>query len=217
MCTIRSASTWTRAYMRWTPRPSTCAYFYFRGRSFAITKQPSRCPACWTCTAISPCLSAFTDGKVHDVNILDEIMPEAGAFYVMDRGYIDFERLFVFTLCSAFFVVRSKENVLLQRRYSHPVDKTTGVRSDHTVILTSFESALVYPDVFRRVTYLDVETKKWFKFLNNLWKKDTYSLGAKVTVVNLLNKVALYNFLSSFSGTHFVAPRTLQAEIVFQF
>jgi hypothetical protein len=114
-----------------------------------------------------PTFIRITDGKVHDVNILDEILPEAGAFYVMDRGYIDFERLFVFTLCSAFFVVRTKENVLLQRRYSHPVDKTTGVRSDHTVILTSFESASVYPDAFRRVTYLDVETKKRFKFLTN--------------------------------------------------
>src|SRR6266404_1527255 len=114
-----------------------------------------------------PTFIRITDGKVHDVNILDEIMPEAGAFYVMDRGYIDFERLFVFTLCSAFFVVRTKENVLLERRYSHPVDKTTGVRSDHTVILTSFESASVYPDAFRRVTYLDVETKKRFKFLTN--------------------------------------------------
>jgi hypothetical protein len=114
-----------------------------------------------------PTFIRITNGKVHDVNILDEIMPEAGAFYVMDRGYIDFERLFVFTLCSAFFVVRSKENVLLQRRYSHPVDKTTGVRSDHTVILTSFESASVYPDAFRRVTYLDAETKKRFKFITN--------------------------------------------------
>jgi hypothetical protein len=114
-----------------------------------------------------PTFIRITDGKVHDVKILDEIMPEAGAFYVMDRGYIDFERLFVFTLCSAFFVVRTKENVLLQRRYSHPVDKTTGVRSDHTVILTSFESASVYPDAFRRVTYLDAETKKRFKFLTN--------------------------------------------------
>src|SRR5882724_5970694 len=167
MCTIRSASTWTRAYMRWTPRPSTCAYFYFRGRSFAITKQPSRCPPCWTCTAISPCLSAVTDGKVRDVNILDEIMPEAGAFYVLDRGYIDFARLFVFTLCSAFFVVRTKENILLQRRYSHPVDKTTGVRSDHTVILTAFESAEAYPDPLRRVCYLDIETNKRLKFLTN--------------------------------------------------
>jgi hypothetical protein len=114
-----------------------------------------------------PTFIRITDGKVHDVNILDEILPEAGAFYVMDRGYIDFERLFVFTLCSAFFVVRTKENVLLQRRYSHPVDKTTGVRSDHTVILTSFASASVYPDAFRRVTYLDAETKKRFKFLTN--------------------------------------------------
>src|SRR5258705_8439525 len=114
-----------------------------------------------------PTFIRITEGRVHDVNILDEIMREAGAFYVMDRGYIDFERLFVFTLCSAFFVVRNKANVLLQRRYSHPVDKTTGVRSDHTVILTSFESASVYPDAFRRVTYLDEETKKRFKFLTN--------------------------------------------------
>src|SRR5438105_12152399 len=112
-----------------------------------------------------PTFIRITDGKVHDVNILDEVLPEAGAFYVMDRGYIDFERLYVFTLSSAFFVVRTKSNVLLQRRYSRAVDKTTGVRSDHTVILTSFEFASVYPDAFRRVTYLDVETKKRFKFL----------------------------------------------------
>ena len=76
----------------------------------------------------------ITDGKGHDVNILDEIFPEAGAFYVMNRGYVDFERLYRFTLSSAFFVVRTKSNVLLQRRYSHAVDKATGVRSDHTVI-----------------------------------------------------------------------------------
>src|SRR3989442_11737385 len=114
-----------------------------------------------------PTFIQITDGKVHDVNILDEILPEAGAFYVMDRGYVDFERLFVFTLCSAFFVVRTKENVLLQRRYSHPVDKITGVRSDHTVILTAFESAKAYPDPLRRVCYLDIETKKRLKFLTN--------------------------------------------------
>src|SRR6266403_2163956 len=114
-----------------------------------------------------PTFIRITDGKVHDVNILDEILPEAGSFYVMDRGYIDFERLFVFTLCSACFVVRTKENVLLQRRYSHPVDKTTGVRSDHTVILTSFESAEAYPDPLRRVCYLDIETNKRLKFLTN--------------------------------------------------
>jgi len=83
---------------------------------------------------------------VHDVNILDEIFPEAGAFYVMDRGYIDFERLNVFNLCSAFFVVRTKENVLLQRRYSRPVDRSTGLRSDHTVVLSTIASAQAYPE-----------------------------------------------------------------------
>src|SRR6201998_644337 len=114
-----------------------------------------------------PTFIRITDGKVHDVNILDEIVPEAGAFYVMDRGYIDFDRLYFFTVCSAFFVVRTKSNVLLQRRYSHPVDKTTGVRSDHTVILTAIDSAKAYPDTLRRVSYLDVETRKRFKFLTN--------------------------------------------------
>jgi hypothetical protein len=114
-----------------------------------------------------PTFIRVTSGAVHDVNLLDEIMPEAGAFYVMDRGYIDFQRLFVFTLSSAFFVVRSKSNVLLQRRYSHPVDKSTGVRSDHTVILSAIDSAKVYPDALRRVSYLDVKTRKRFKFLTN--------------------------------------------------
>ena len=114
-----------------------------------------------------PTFISITDGKVHDVNVLDEILPEAGAFYVMDRGYVDFERLYIFTLSAAFFVVRTKSNVLLQRRYSHPVDKSTGVRSDHTVILTAIDSAKAYPDPLRRVSYLDVETRKRFKFLTN--------------------------------------------------
>jgi hypothetical protein len=114
-----------------------------------------------------PTFIGITDGTVHDVNILDEILPEAGAFYVMDRGYIDFERLFVFTLCSAFFVVRTKENILLQRRYSRPVDKSTGVRSDQTVILTTINSAKAYPDALRRVSYFDTDTDKRLKFLTN--------------------------------------------------
>ena len=114
-----------------------------------------------------PTFIRVTSGKVHDVNILDEILPEAGAFYVMDRGYVDFERLYIFTLSAAFFVVRTKSNVLLQRRYSHPVDKTTGVRSDHTVILTAIDSVKAYPEQLRRVSYLDVRTRKRFKFLTN--------------------------------------------------
>jgi len=114
-----------------------------------------------------PTFIRITDGTVHDVNILDEILPEAGAFYVMDRGYVDFQRLYWFTLCSAFFVVRTKENVLLERRYSHPVDKSAGVRSDHTVILTTPHSAKAYPDALRRVSYFDAETDKRLKFLTN--------------------------------------------------
>ena len=114
-----------------------------------------------------PTFIRITDGTVHDVNILDEILPEAGAFYVMDRGYVDFQRLYWFTLCSAFFVVRTKENVLLERRYSHPVDKSAGVRSDHTVILTTLNSAKAYPDALRRVSYFDAETDKRLKFLTN--------------------------------------------------
>ena len=114
-----------------------------------------------------PTFIRITDGKVHDVNILDEISPEAGAFYVMDRGYIDFERLYVFTLSSAFFVVRTKQNVVLQRRYSRPVDKSVGLRSDHTVILTAIESVKAYPDALRRVRYFDAETNQRLGFLTN--------------------------------------------------
>jgi hypothetical protein len=114
-----------------------------------------------------PTFIRVTSGAVHDVNILDEIMPEAGAFYVMDRAYIDFQRLFVFTLSSAFFVVRTKSNVLLERRYSHPVDKSTGVLSDQTVILSSVESATAYPDPLRKVSYFDPERSKRLKFLTN--------------------------------------------------
>ena len=114
-----------------------------------------------------PTFIRITDGKVHDVKILDEILPEAGAFYVMDRAYVDFKRLYEFTLSSAFFVVRTKSNVLLQRRYSHAIDTATGLGSDHTVILTSIASAKAYPEPLRRVSYLDLETKKRFQFLTN--------------------------------------------------
>ncbi len=109
-----------------------------------------------------PTFIGITDGKVHDVNVLDEIVPEPGAFYVMDRGYIDFGRLYVFTLSAAFFVVRTKGNVVLQRRYSREVDKSTGVRSDHTVILTTIHSAkwlIQMPCVSGGAT-LDLKTKK---------------------------------------------------------
>ena len=106
-----------------------------------------------------PTFINITDGKVHEVSLLAKILPEAGAFYVRERGYVDFARFYSFIASGAFFVVRTKSNVIWQRRYSHAVDKTTGVRSDHTVILTAVHSALGYPDTLRRATDLDVDTK----------------------------------------------------------
>ena len=114
-----------------------------------------------------PTFIRISDGKLHDVNVLDDIPIEAGAFYVIDRGYLDFERLYRLTLSSAFFVIRTKENVILQRRYSHLVDRSTGVRSDQTVILTTIGSATAYPDALRRVSYVDTETNKHLVFLSN--------------------------------------------------
>ena len=114
-----------------------------------------------------PTFIRITAGKVSDVKILDDLTPEAGAFYVMDRGYIDFMRLFEFTLSSAFFVTRTKTNLRLDRRYSHAVDDATGVRSDQTVILTTNRSVQAYPDPLRRISYVDLETKKQLKFLTN--------------------------------------------------
>ena len=114
-----------------------------------------------------PLFLCVTDGKVHDVNILDQIVAEAGAFYVMDRGYLDFERLYRLTLAAAFFVTRTKENVLLRRRYSHPVDRAGGVKSDHTVVLAAPGSSKHYPAPLRRVRYFDAEHDRFLVFLTN--------------------------------------------------
>ena len=114
-----------------------------------------------------PTFIEVSDGKRHDVNILDEILPEAGSFYVMDRGYLDFERLYALHRCGAFFVTRTKAGVLLRRRYSRGVDKTTGLRSDHTVVLTSAVSTKNYPDPLRRVRFYDLEQRRWLIFLTN--------------------------------------------------
>ena len=114
-----------------------------------------------------PTFIEVSDGKLHDVNILDEILPEAGSFYVMDRGYLDFERLYALHCCGAFFVTRTKAGVLLRRRYSRAVDKTTGLRSDHTVVLTSAASIKNYPNPLRRVRFYDLEQRRWLVFLTN--------------------------------------------------
>ena len=114
-----------------------------------------------------PSFIRITAGKVHDVHILDELIPETGAFYVMDRGYIDFTRLYFFCLSQAFFVIRAKSNLQFRRLYSHPVDKSTGLKSDQTIVLTGYYQAKGYPDKLRRVRYFDAESKKDLIFLTN--------------------------------------------------
>ena len=114
-----------------------------------------------------PTMIAISDGKQADVSILDELVLEAGAFYVMDRGYLDFERLYNFVLASAFFVTRTKAGICLNRLESRPVDRTTGLRSDHIVWLTNPQSVAHYPDRLRRVSYRDPEDGKVLVFLTN--------------------------------------------------
>ena len=114
-----------------------------------------------------PTFISITDGKVHDVNVLDELALEPGAIYVMDRGYIDFGRLYTFTRHFAFFVIRAKTNTKFRRLYSAPVDKSCGLRCDQTVVLTGVDSAKEYPEKLRRVGYYDEKTDKRFNFLTN--------------------------------------------------
>ena len=109
----------------------------------------------------------ITDGKVHDVNVLDYLVPEPGAIYVMDRAYLDFQRLYQMHQDLAIFVTRSKTNTGLRRLYSHKVDKTTGVRYDQTVVPTGFYTKKDYPDKLRRIKYFDAEKGRAFIFLTN--------------------------------------------------
>ena len=114
-----------------------------------------------------PTFIAITDGKVHDVNILDELIPEPGAIYVMDRGYLDFTRLYTIHQGGAFFVIRSKSNTRFSRVYSHRVDKSTGIQCDQSITLSGFYPKKEYPEKLRRVKFFDVEKKRRFNFLTN--------------------------------------------------
>jgi IS4 transposase len=114
-----------------------------------------------------PSFIHISDGKLHDVNILDQLIPEAGAFYVMDRGYIDFQRLYRLDQAGSFFVTRAKRNMDAQRRYSRPTDRSTGVIFDQTLVLQGYQSAKDYPDPFRGIRYKDPETGKRLLFISN--------------------------------------------------
>jgi len=114
-----------------------------------------------------PSFIEITEGTLHDVNILDIMVPEPGSFYIMDRGYLDFERLYVLTQLLAFFVTRAKKNNKFRRIYSHPVDRANGLRYDQTIMLVTPKSLTGYPEKLRRVKYFDAEREKQFVFLTN--------------------------------------------------
>ena len=114
-----------------------------------------------------PTFIHISDGKLHDVKVLDLLLPEAGALYVMDRGYLDFSRLYTLHQHAACFVVRAKSNWRYRRLYSHPVDKSTGIQCDQTVVLTGFYTAKHYPDKLRRVKVTDPATGRQLVFLTN--------------------------------------------------
>jgi hypothetical protein len=114
-----------------------------------------------------PVVISITSGKIGDVSALDDLIFEAGAIYIFDRGYIDFARLYRIHQSLAFFVTRAKSNFVFKRLYSQPVDKSTGVRSDQIIMVTGFYALIDYPEKLRRIRYYDVDTKKRFVFLTN--------------------------------------------------
>src|SRR5215813_11719262 len=127
---------------------------------------------------LNPVFIAVTGGCVHDVNLLDAITPEPGSFIVMDRGYLDFARLYRIQLALAFFVIRAKENLQYRRRYSRSHDRASGVRSDQTILLTGPKSSLFYPSELRRVSYHAEDTGQRFVFLTNNFLVSAQTIAA---------------------------------------
>jgi hypothetical protein len=123
-----------------------------------------------------PALIIITDGKVHDANILDELVPEPGAIYIMDRGYLDFARLFLMHQSRAFFVIRAKKNLDCRRLYSHPVDKSTGLQCDQEVMLNGYQASKRYPERLWRIRYFDAKNNKRFVFLTNNFELPALSI-----------------------------------------
>jgi len=124
-----------------------------------------------------PTFIAITEGKVHDVNILDVLEPEQGAFYIMDRGYIDYARLHRFTEKGASFVIRAKENLRFRRVYSRKIDKQCGLRCDQTIVLTGLYSKNDYPQHLRRIRYYDAINGRYMTFLTNNFNVEAFTVA----------------------------------------
>ena len=142
----------------------------FPWASFRSTKSGVKLHTLLDLRGNIPTFLHISNARLHDVNALDLLAPEPGAFYVMDRGYVDFRRLFALEVEKSFFVIRAKSNARFQRRYSRPVDKTTGLLCDQTIQLTGRGTSAKYPHPLRRVKFRDAETDRTFNFLTNNFK-----------------------------------------------
>ena len=137
-----------------------------------------------------PSFIFISDGKMHDVNILDQLLPEAGAVYIVDRGYVDFERLARLDDAGSFFITRAKSNLKARRRYSRPVDRSTGLVCDQTVFLTGFYSRQGFNRPLRRIKFNDPQTGKRLVFLTNNFAPDALAI-AKLYKSALAGRVVL--------------------------
>ena len=123
-----------------------------------------------------PTFIHISDGKLHEVSVLDQLLPEAGAFYIMDRGFLDFERLYRFHQAGSFFVTRAKSNTRLQRRYSHRVDRSIGLLCDQTVFLAGQYTPRTYQAPLRRIRFRDSQTNKTLTFLTNNFNLPAFTI-----------------------------------------
>lgn len=159
-----------------------------------------------------PCFIRITDGKVHDVNALDDLPMEAGSYYVMDRGYVDFTRLYRFERAKAFFVTRAKKGFDFNVIKSRQVDKATGLRCDQTITLSGSKTSKKYPDQLRRISYTDPDTGKRFVFITNNFLLDALTIAKLYKArwqVELFFKWIKQNLrIKVFLGTSFNAVKT---------
>jgi transposase len=159
-----------------------------------------------------PTFIRITDGKVHDVNILDDLILESGAIYVMDRGYLDFARLFTFTQNLSTFITRAKTNFNYRRLYYRNIDKTTGLRCDQTIKLNGYYASQDYPAVLRRIGYYDIDTNKKFIFLTNNFSLDALTIAqlykCRWRIEIFFKWIKQYLRIKTFFGTSINAVKT---------
>jgi hypothetical protein len=159
-----------------------------------------------------PSFIHISDGKLHDVNVLDMLLPEPGAYYVMDRGYLDFERLFRIHQSKAFFITRAKRRFRFQRRYSHPIHKCKGIQCDQTIVLTTPIPSRKYPEALRRIRYIDPTTNNRLVFLTNQFNLPASTIAmlykARWRIELFFNWIKQHLRIKAFFGTSENAVKT---------